>query len=233
MEELAPPRAMFPWLSCCTFGESASAPRGLVAGACVERKLGQFKVALLVGDGGVLGVDRVAACIDGDAFRLACGKQRDRNATLLARCDRDGGNKGVGKTVAMDGERVFPGLKSFDTEGAGSIAEKDAVGVFGDGVKGDARVGDGGPGGVLHGASQCAEGGLRQPEVCCEEKKDRQPEGPSGAGSERSNGSVEKLPAKQPAEISNRRHALRCFVGECALPVVRTCHVSLLPGVTR
>jgi hypothetical protein len=76
--ELAPPSAMLPELSCCTFGESDSAARGLVVVARLfSGKLGDLLIILGVADHRVLGINHGHRVCNFDGLRLTLHPERN------------------------------------------------------------------------------------------------------------------------------------------------------------
>ena len=111
MEELAPPRAMLPELSCCTLAESASAPSGLVvvarlfSGSCVMSVLSLESLSVALS---VLIWSAAAVTFDGDRVGGDC--ERGVEAEILAGVERDAADVGGREAGACDRDTYWPGL---------------------------------------------------------------------------------------------------------------------------
>ena len=145
-------------LHVCRQRERAERAGG--AGAIVERKLRDERVVLGVGDGGVFGVDLVGAGGDVDRFAAGGNRERDGEAKVLARVERDAVEVRHAEACERRGERVFSGLEIFEDERAAGVADAGANGGLIKRLEGESGAGNCGSGGIRGRAANGAEGGL-------------------------------------------------------------------------
>ena len=153
---------MFPWLSCCTFAEVASAQRAGGNGAEVQRQLLDLRGYLRVADDRIFGVDLVDGFRDFNRIRAPLERQADVHAQALP-----GGKLGVyrGRTPeSFSGCRdlVSAWFQIFDQKSTVVSADYPAIAVFFDAVDGNSCGRQWQSTGIARDSAYVAKGRLRQ-----------------------------------------------------------------------